>query len=80
MELQPNFPSIQQVANQYLSSQTEKLDLPKGQGASFEEILRQKQGERTEGLKFSKHADKLWQTNDILKASRLLLFFITKPH
>ncbi len=57
MELQPNFPSIQQVANQYLSSQPEKLDLQKGQGTSFEEILRQKQGERIGGLKFSKHAD-----------------------
>lgn len=65
MELQPNFPSIQQVANQYLSSQPERLDLQKGQGASFEEILRQKQGERTGELKFSKHAGSRLSQRDI---------------
>lgn len=57
MEIQPNFSSIQQIANQYLGSQTERTDLQKGQGASFEEILRQKQELQTGELKFSKHAD-----------------------
>lgn len=57
MDFSPNFPSIQQAASQYISSQPEKRDLQKGQGTSFEEILRQKQGERTGELKFSKHAD-----------------------
>ena len=65
MEIQPNFPSIQQVANQYFSSQTERTDLQKGQGASFEEILRQKQGERTGELKFSKHAGSRLSQRDI---------------
>lgn len=57
MEIQPNFSSIQQIANQYLTPQTERTDSQKGQGASFEEILRQKRNLQTGELKFSKHAD-----------------------
>ena len=65
MELQPNFPSIQQVANQYLGLQTERKDLQKGQGSSFEEILRQKQKEQVGELKFSKHAGQRLSQRDI---------------
>ena len=65
MELQPNFPSIQKVVNQYLGLQTERKDLQKGQGSSFEEILRQKQKEQVGELKFSKHAGQRLSQRDI---------------
>ena len=65
MEIQSNFSSIQQIANQYLNTQTERTDSIKGQGASFEEILRQKQELHSGELKFSKHADNRLSQRDI---------------
>ena len=64
MEINTNYPSIQQIADQYLNTQTERVDSPTGQGVSFEEILRQKTGQTGE-LKFSKHADNRLSQRDI---------------
>lgn len=54
-KISSRFTSIEQVAGQYLSSaqNTRKVS---DQKVSFEEILKEKQAERTAGLKFSKHA------------------------
>lgn len=57
MEIQSNFSSIQQITDQYLNVQTERTDLSRGQGASFEEILRRERNLQAGELKFSKHAD-----------------------
>lgn len=64
MEINTNYPSIQQIANQYLNTQTERVHSQTGQGLSFEEILRQKSGQTGE-LKFSKHADSRLSQRDI---------------
>lgn len=56
MEIQSNFSSIQQIADQYLGTQPERADSQKGQRTSFEEILRQKQEPQAGELKFSRHA------------------------
>ncbi len=51
------FPSIEQVTNQYLQGSKNTKKVETGDGLSFEEILKQKQiGETAEPLKFSKHA------------------------
>ena len=53
------FPSIEQVTNQYLQGNTNTQKTETSDGLSFEEILKQKQlGDiaSTETLKFSKHA------------------------
>ena len=51
------FPSIEQVTNQYLQGNTNTQKTETSDGLSFEEILKQKQiGETAEPLKFSKHA------------------------
>lgn len=65
MEIKPNFSSIQQIADQYLNTQTGYPDVNRGQGASFEEILRQKQELQAGELKFSKHADHRLSQRDI---------------
>ena len=53
--LNPNLSSINQIADQYLSSKAKPEATTKQQGPSFEEILNQKRGITNE-LKFSKHA------------------------
>lgn len=65
MEIKSNYPSIQQIANQYLSTQSERSVSTKEQGTSFEEILRQKRELQTGELKFSKHADNRLSQRDI---------------
>lgn len=65
MEIKTNYPSIQQIADQYLNTQTEKVIPQAGQGMSFEEILRQKHAQQTGELKFSKHADNRLSQRDI---------------
>lgn len=64
MEINTNYPSIQQIADQYLKPQSGKHDSQTGQGLSFEEILRQQSGQAGE-LKFSKHADSRLSQRDI---------------
>lgn len=65
MEIQSNYPSIQQIANQYLGTQPERSASTKEQGLSFEDILRQKRELQTGELKFSKHADNRLSQRDI---------------
>ncbi len=50
------FPSIEQVTNQYLQGSTSTQKVETSDGLSFEEILKQKQLGDAEPLKFSKHA------------------------
>lgn len=65
MEIKSNYPSIQQIADQYLNTQPERSVSTKEQGLSFEDILRQKRELQTGELKFSKHADNRLSQRDI---------------
>lgn len=69
------FASIEQVTGQYLS-QNRAVSTAKQQEVSFREILKEKQTESADGLKFSKHAsNRLEQRNINLtkeQTSRLL--------
>ena len=50
------FPSIEQVTNQYLKDSNSSKKVSSGDGQSFAEILKQKQTTEESGVKFSKHA------------------------
>lgn len=56
MEINKNFPSIQQITEQYLNTKPAASGKTPENTASFEEIFLKKQAETGE-LKFSKHAD-----------------------
>lgn len=57
------FASIEQVTGQYLS-QNRTISTAKQQEVSFQEILKEKQTQSADGLKFSKHAsNRLEQRN-----------------
>ncbi len=55
LNINPNFTSIEKVAGTYLNPAAEAKPLGSYNGASFEEIIKQKL-EATSELKFSKHA------------------------
>jgi len=50
------FPSIEQVANQYLKDNSSSRKVGQSSGQSFAEILEQKQLTEDSAVKFSKHA------------------------
>ena len=56
-KLNENYPSINQMAGRLLNSQKADIAHATGPELSFQEILNNKQSEKTEGLKFSKHAN-----------------------
>ena len=56
-KLNENYPSINQMAGRLLNSQKTDNAHATGPELSFQEILNNKQSEKTEGLKFSKHAN-----------------------
>lgn len=64
-----SFPSIEQVASQYLKQPQKNMDqVSVKNGLSFEEILKQKQyipENETSALKFSKHASARLEERDI---------------
>lgn len=58
MGIESNFSSIRQITEQYLNAQpTKKAEYAQETGMSFEEVLRKKQAESSQELRFSKHAD-----------------------
>lgn len=68
--IENNFSSIQAMTD-ILAKQKQEAKTERPKGTSFEEILRQK-SERSEGLKFSKHAnERLLQRNIDLTDSQL---------
>ena len=73
MNINGNFSSIEQITRTYLNNQVQK-DAAANDNAniSFEEILKQKSIEKSEGLKFSKHAgERLEQRNITLSDDQI---------
>lgn len=64
-KLNENYPSINQMAGRLLNSQKTDNAHATGPELSFQEILNNKQSEKTEGLKFSKHANQRLATRNI---------------
>ena len=73
MNINGNFSSIEQITRTYLNNQVQK-DAAANDNAniSFEKILKQKSIEKSEGLKFSKHAgERLEQRNITLSDDQI---------
>ena len=64
-KLNENYQSINQMAGRLLNSQKTDNAHATGPELSFQEILNNKQSEKTEGLKFSKHANQRLATRNI---------------
>ncbi len=64
-KLNESYPSINQMAGRLLNSQKTDSAHPTEPELSFQEILNNKQSEKTEGLKFSKHANQRLATRNI---------------
>ena len=64
-KLNENYSSINQMAGRLLNSQKTDNAHATGPELSFQEILNNKQSEKTEGLKFSKHANQRLATRNI---------------
>lgn len=64
-KLNENYSSIDQMAGRFLKSQNKGITHSNVPGLSFQEILDNKQSEKAEGLKFSKHANQRLATRNI---------------
>lgn len=64
-KLNENYSTIDQMANRLLNSQKSKTSNSPEPELSFKEILDNKQFEKTNGLKFSKHANQRLATRNI---------------
>ena len=64
-KLNENYSSIDQMAGRHLNSQKKGITHSATPALSFQEILDNKQSEKTEGLKFSKHANQRLATRNI---------------
>ncbi|HBA97432.1 MAG TPA: flagellar protein [Lachnospiraceae bacterium] len=64
-KLNENYSTIDQMASRLLSSQKANTFNSPGPELSFKEILDSKQSEKTNGLKFSKHANQRLATRNI---------------
>lgn len=66
-QIRNSFTSIEQVANQYLNQPREVSQKQDGAGVSFEDILKRQIGatDKTQELKFSKHATQRLDQRDI---------------
>lgn len=64
-KLSENYSSINQMANRLLNNSKANTTSSSNPELSFQEILSNKQSEKTEGLKFSKHANQRLATRNI---------------
>jgi len=64
-KLNENYSTIDQMAGRLLNSQKASASNSPGPELSFQEILNNKQSEKAEGLKFSKHANQRLATRNI---------------
>lgn len=64
-KLNENYSSIDQMAGRLLNSQNKGITHSTTPALSFQEILDNKQSEKTESLKFSKHANQRLATRNI---------------